>query len=106
MVQQAQQQASQQQAAPAAPAQAGQQAGPIDKLRGAILLTFTRDRRKSEKFMQQFNLLWGLNETHEIMTVPYFWAMYVLSLMNGPNINDWAHAQVTMCRGLRPRHLR
>ena len=106
MAQQAQQQAGQQQAAPAAPAQAGQQAGPTDKLRGSIPITFTGDRRKSEKFMQQFNLLWGLNETHEIMTVPYFWAMYVLSLMNGPNINDWAHAQVTMCRGLRPRHLR
>jgi hypothetical protein len=32
------------------------------------------------------------------MTVPYFRAMYMLSLMNGPNINNWAHAQVTMLR--------
>src|SRR5437879_6510719 len=72
MVQQAQQQAGQQQAAPAVPAQAGQQAGPTDKLRGSIPITFTGDRRKSEKFMRQFNLLWGLNEMHEIMTVPYF----------------------------------
>jgi hypothetical protein len=55
MVQQAQQQAGQQQQA--APAQAGQQAGPTDKLRGSIPLTFTGDRRKSEKFMRQFNLL-------------------------------------------------
>jgi hypothetical protein len=51
MAQQAQQQAGQQQAAPAAPTQAGQQAGPTDKLRGSILITFTGDRRKSEKFM-------------------------------------------------------
>jgi len=51
MAQQAQQQVSQQQAAPATPTQAEQQAGPTDKLRGAIPLTFTRDRRKSEKFM-------------------------------------------------------
>jgi hypothetical protein len=73
MAQQAQQQVGQQQqAAPAAPTQAGQQAGLTDKLRGAIPLTFTRDRRKSEKFMQQFNLLWELNEMHEIMTIPYF----------------------------------
>jgi hypothetical protein len=35
---------------------------------------------------------------HEIMTVSYFQAMYALSLMNGPNINDWAHAQVTTLR--------
>jgi hypothetical protein len=32
------------------------------------------------------------------MTVPYFRAMYALSLMNGPNIDNWAHAQVTMLR--------
>jgi hypothetical protein len=58
MVQQAQQQAGQQQqAASATPAQAGQQAGPTDKLRGTIPLIFTRDRRKSKKFMRQFNLL-------------------------------------------------
>jgi hypothetical protein len=51
MAQQAQQQVSQQQAAPAAPTQAGQQAGPTDKLRGSISITFIGDRRKSEKFM-------------------------------------------------------
>jgi hypothetical protein len=48
--------------------------------------------------MQQFNLLWGLNKTHEIMTVLYFRAIYALSLMNGPNIDNWAHAQVTTLR--------
>jgi hypothetical protein len=48
--------------------------------------------------MRQFNLLWGLNEMHEIMTVPYFRAMYILSLMNEPNIDNWAHAQVTTLR--------
>jgi hypothetical protein len=52
MAQQAQQQVGQQQqAASAVPTQAGQQAGPTDKLQGSILLTFTRDRRKSEKLM-------------------------------------------------------
>jgi hypothetical protein len=48
--------------------------------------------------MHQFNLLWGLNKIHEIITVLYFRAMYALSLMNGPNIDDWAHAQVTTLR--------
>ena len=48
--------------------------------------------------MHQFNLLWGLNETHEIMTVPYFRAMYALSLMRGPHINDWVNNQVTILR--------
>ena len=45
--QQQQQQVQQQQAAPASPAQPGN----TDKLRGSILLTFTGDRCKSEKFM-------------------------------------------------------
>src|SRR5947208_7313760 len=48
--------------------------------------------------MRQFNLLWGLNETNEIFATPYFRAMYALSLMNGPNIDDWAHNQVTKLR--------
>jgi hypothetical protein len=35
---------------------------------------------------------------HKIMTVPYFKAIYALSLMNGPNIDNWAYAQVTTLR--------
>ena len=48
--------------------------------------------------MRQFNVLWGLNETNELFTNPYFRAMYALSLMNGPNIDDWAHKQVQTLR--------
>ena len=48
--------------------------------------------------MRQFNLLWGLNEMHKIMTVPYFRAMYALSLMCGPHINDWVNDRVTILR--------
>ena len=93
--QQVQQQAQQQQAAPQP---AGQPAGQVatDKLRGSIPETFNDDRRRSQQFMHQFNLLWGLNEMHEIMTVPYFRAMYTLSLMCGPHINDWVNNQVTI----------
>ena len=90
-----QQQAAQQQAAaPQAPA------GPVatDKLQGNIPDILTGDRRKSQLFMRQFNLLWGLNKTHEIMTIPYFRAIYALSLMQGPNINDWVNNQVLKLR--------
>ena len=32
------------------------------------------------------------------MTVPYFRAMYILSLMRGPNVDDWVYDQVTALR--------
>ena len=68
------------------------------RLRGEIPETFTGDRKKSETFMQQFNVHWGLNENHEIMATPYLCAMYALSFMKGPLINDWVNDQVTTLR--------
>jgi hypothetical protein len=43
-------------------------------------------------------MLWGLNEEHEIMSVPYYRAMYALSLIRGPNVNQWANDQVLVLR--------
>ena len=37
------------------------------------------------------------------MQVPYFCAMYALSLMRGPNIDDWANDQVLLLRELTTR---
>jgi len=78
--------------APAAPATPQQVA--TDRLCGIVPNNFNGDRRKSQQFLQEFNLLWGLNENHEIMTVPYYCAMYALSLMRGPNVDDWVNDQV------------
>ena len=87
------QQAAQQQAPAQQPAaQPTQVAAPTtDKLRGIPPEIFKGDRRHSELFLHQFNLYWGLNETHEIMQVLYFHMIYALSLMRGPNIDDWAN---------------
>jgi len=90
----AQQGQAQPQQAPAQ--QAAQVVAPVittDKLRGSPLDTFKGNRRHSELFLHQFNLYWGLNETHEVMLVPYFHVMYALSLMRGPNIDDWVNDQ-------------
>jgi len=98
--------AQQGQAAPvAAPVQAAP-AAPVattDKLRGTPPDVFKGDRRHSELFLHQFNLYWGLNKTHEVMQVPYFHMMYVLSLMRGPNIDDWVNDQVLLLRELTTR---
>jgi len=94
------------QAPVAAPVQAAQIVAPVattDKLRGSPPDTFKGDRRHSELFLHQFNLYWGLNETHEVMLVPYFCAMYALSLMRGPNIDDWVNDQVLSIRDLTTR---
>ena len=108
MAQQGQAAAQQaQQAAQQAPAQqAAQQVAPVattDKLRGTPPDIFKGDRKHSETFLHQFNLYWGLNESHEVMQVPYFHAMYALSLMRGPNIDDWVNDQVLLLRELTTR---
>jgi len=69
-----------------------------DKLCGITPNNFNGDRRKSQQFLQEFNLLWGLNENHEIMVVPYYCTMYALSLMRGPNIDNWVNDQVLKLR--------
>ena len=96
--------------APAQPAPVAIQAPQIvvpvattDKLRGTPPDTFKGDRKHSETFLRQFNLYWGLNESHEVMQVPYFRAMYALSLMRGPNIDDWVNDQVLLLRELTTR---
>ena len=105
MAQQGQvQQPAQQQQAPAQ--QAAQVVAPVattDKLRGTPPDIFKGDRKHSKTFLHQFNLYWGLNESHKVMQVPYFHAMYALSLMRGPNINDWVNDQVLLLRELTTR---
>jgi len=110
MAQQPAQQAPAQQAPVAAQVapQAAQIVAPVtttDKLRGTPPDTFKGDRKHSETFLHQFNLYWGLNESHEVMQVPYFCAMYALSLMRGPNIDNWVNDQVLLLRELTTQAL-
>ena len=89
MAHQAQQQAPQQVQQPAAAP-----AALTGRLRGETPDVFNGDHRKSERFIQQFNVHWGLNDNHEIMQVPYLCTMYALSLIKGPLVKDWANDQV------------
>jgi hypothetical protein len=79
----------QQQQQPAAPAPL------MGKLHGETPDVFNGDHKKSEVFLQQFNVHWGLNDNHEIITTPYLRTIYALSLIKGPLVNDWANDQVT-----------
>ena len=58
----AHQQAQAQQQVAAAPAALSMQ----DKLQGTIPTIFNGNHRKSENFLHQFNLFWGMNETHPV----------------------------------------
>jgi len=48
--------------------------------------------------MQQFDIHWGLNDNHKVMSNPYLCTMYFLSLIKGPLVNDWVNDQVTNLR--------
>jgi len=48
--------------------------------------------------MQQFDIYWGLNNNHEVISSPYLRAIYFLSLIKGPLVNDWVNDQVTDLR--------
>jgi len=106
MAQQGQAQPQQQPVQQAPAQQAAQVVAPVattDKLRGTPPDIFKGNRKHSETFLRQFNLYWGLNESHEVMQVPYFRVMYTLSLMRGPNIDDWVNDQVLLLRELTTR---
>jgi len=59
---------------------------------------FQGEHATSETFMQQFDIHWGLNDNHKVMSNPYLCAMYFLSLIKGPLVNDWVNNQVTDLR--------
>jgi len=48
--------------------------------------------------MQQFDIHWGLNDNYKVMSNPYLHAMYFLSLIKGPLVNNWVNDQVTDLR--------
>ena len=93
MAHQVQQQAPQQAQQPAAAP-----ATLTGRLRGETPDVLNGDRCKSETFIQQFNVHWGLNNNYEIMQVPYLRTMYALSLIKGPLVKDWANDQVVELR--------
>jgi hypothetical protein len=55
---------------------------------------FNGDRSLSDKFMREFNMYKSMNDTHIMMVNPYKRVVLALSLMQGPNIEDWVDTQL------------
>ena len=53
--------------------------------------------------MQQFKIYWSLNKDHLIIATPYFHAIYFLSQIKGPLVNDWKNNQVENLRNKTTR---
>ncbi|KAH9013476.1 hypothetical protein EDB85DRAFT_2158170 [Lactarius pseudohatsudake] len=50
---------------------------------------FTRDRTKTEEFLTQWELYWGVNNNNTVMSNPYQRAMIFLTYIRGSRVNEW-----------------
>ena len=85
-------QAAPQQAPVGAPAPAP--APLTNGLRGIMPDKFDGDRTKTNTFLREFNILWNMNENNEMFQSPYLRVNLALSLVRGPNVDDWVQAQI------------
>ena len=87
------------QAAPQqAPAGAPAPAPLTNGLRGIMPDKFDGNRTKTNTFLQEFNILWNMNENNEMFQSPYLRINLALSLIRGPNVDDWVQAQIEELR--------
>ena len=49
---------------------------------------FSGDQTQSETFMDHFNTYMMINERHEVMQTPYLCALFCLTLIKGPRVDD------------------
>ncbi|KAH9040495.1 hypothetical protein EDB85DRAFT_2173781 [Lactarius pseudohatsudake] len=50
---------------------------------------FTGDRTKTEEFLTQWELYWGINNNNTVMSNPYQRAMIFLTYIQGSGVNEW-----------------
>ncbi|KAH9043910.1 hypothetical protein EDB85DRAFT_1885416 [Lactarius pseudohatsudake] len=50
---------------------------------------FTGDRTKTEEFLTQWELYWGVNNNNTVMSNPYQRAMIFLTYIQGSGVNEW-----------------
>jgi hypothetical protein len=64
---------------------------------------FDGDRTKTNTFLQDFDIPWNMNENNEMFHSSYLHINLALSLIRGPNVDDWVQAQIEeLCRRLAP----
>ena len=59
---------------------------------------FDGDRTKTNTFLREFDILWNMNENNEMFQSPYLHINLALSLIRGPNVDDWVQAQIEELR--------
>jgi hypothetical protein len=64
------------------------------KLVGREPEIFDGTRSKTEGFLQEWNIYYGLNWGADVITTPFTRAMLFLSFIKGPNIQEWVAAQI------------
>jgi hypothetical protein len=64
------------------------------KLVGRKPEVFDGMRSKTEGFLQEWNIYYGLNWGADVITTPFTCAMLFLSFIKGPNIQEWVAAQI------------
>ena len=72
----------------------GNPGGPHDKLSGQQPTIFEGDRRKSEAFMQEWNIYRGINRFTPQMTNPFSRVLMFLSFIKGDKVHEWTQAQL------------
>ena len=72
----------------------GNPAPPHDKLSGQQPTIFEGDRRKSEAFMQEWNIYRGINRFTPQMINPFSRALMFLSFIKGEKVQEWTQEQL------------
>ena len=67
---------------------------PPDKLAGQPPMIFKGDRRKSEAFIQEWNIYQGLNQATPHIINPFSMALLFLSFIKGEKVQEWTQEQL------------
>jgi hypothetical protein len=73
--------------------------GRNDKLVGNTPLIFKGDRSRAEEFITQWQLYEGVNITNDLMRNAYQRAMWFLTYIQGPVVNEWVKGVNAWLRG-------
>ncbi len=83
----------------------GQAAGGA-KLVGNPPQTFDGERKRTQLFLLQWEIYWGLNYQVDIMAQPYSQVLCFLSYIQGPEVQDWVmHELQWLCDQVHSHHV-